>query len=70
MKPQNHLLSPRELEIAKMICLEIPVKAIASDLKIATRTVDRHMENMRAKIGCQTVIGIVMYVQKHKLLSI
>ncbi|GAC1327101.1 MAG: hypothetical protein NVSMB17_00700 [Candidatus Dormibacteria bacterium] len=44
-------LTARELEIARMLVAGLSDAAIASQLEISTRTVSKHLENLRAKLG-------------------
>jgi DNA-binding NarL/FixJ family response regulator len=67
MKQQPISFSEKELQIITMICNEVPIKAIASDMQITKRTVEKRLQLIREKIGCQTSVGMAVYVQKHKL---
>ena len=44
-------LSPRELEVALLVCQRYTDEEIARALDISPNTVDRHLENIIAKIG-------------------
>jgi DNA-binding CsgD family transcriptional regulator len=45
-----HPLSPREREIATLIADGLTSRAIAKELAISGRTVDAHVEHIRAKL--------------------
>ncbi|HEX8517244.1 MAG TPA: response regulator transcription factor [Bacteroidia bacterium] len=62
-------LSKRELEIIKLLSLEMKNSEIAEKLFINIRTVQRHRENIRAKINVTNVSGILMYAVKNNLLD-
>jgi DNA-binding NarL/FixJ family response regulator len=44
-------LTPREREVAALIARGLTNREIASDLIISVRTVERHIENLHAKLG-------------------
>jgi DNA-binding NarL/FixJ family response regulator len=47
-------LSPRELEVVKLIAEGLTSEEIAEQLFISKKTVDRHRANMLEKLGCAT----------------
>ncbi|MCW3084178.1 MAG: response regulator transcription factor [Bacteroidetes bacterium] len=63
------VLSQREIEIIRLICMEYTNKEISNKLFISVRTVGAHRENIFRKINAKNVIGIVMYAVKNKLLE-
>lgn len=46
-------LSPRELEVARLVGEDLSDKEIAAILRISIRTVQRHLERMVDKIGAK-----------------
>lgn len=54
-------LSEREIEILKLICIEMSTKEIAEKLYISIKTVESHRTKIMEKIGCKNVIGMVIY---------
>ena len=52
-------LSPREMEIARMVAKGHPNKAIASVLEISSSTVSTHLRRMFAKLGVSTRAAMV-----------
>lgn len=60
-------ITPRELQIIKLLCAEIPNKTIGKELQITERTVQTILANIRKKIGCQTSVGVAVYALKNKL---
>jgi DNA-binding CsgD family transcriptional regulator len=46
-----HALSPRELEVLRLLASGATNKAIAATLVLSERTVDRHVSNIYAKLG-------------------
>jgi DNA-binding NarL/FixJ family response regulator len=47
-------LTPRELEILQLILTGKTNKAIAGEVRISTRTVEFHLDNIYAKTGTRT----------------
>ncbi|TNE54368.1 MAG: response regulator transcription factor [Bacteroidetes bacterium] len=67
---KNAELSPREIEIIKLICKEHTNREISAKLNISTRTVEGHRERILLKTNAKNVVGIVMYAMKNRLLSV
>lgn len=67
----NHLqedvqsISPRELEVLKLIALGLMNKEIADRLNISLNTVLSHRKNITAKLGIKTVSGLIFYCISH-----
>lgn len=49
--PDRHGLTPRELEVLRLVAGGATNKAIAAELVLSERTVERHVSNIFAKIG-------------------
>ncbi len=47
-------LSPREEEVFRLLATGIPNRSIACELGISVKTVESHLEGLKAKLGCQT----------------
>lgn len=60
LEESHRLLSPREAEVAKLVCRRLSASQIASVLRISPRTVEQHVQRIYGKLG---VHG------KHELLS-
>lgn len=54
------LLTNREREILEYIAIGLSAKEIALELPIAPRTVERHIENIRLKMGARNRAHMVM----------
>lgn len=54
-------LTPRQTEIADLLCEGISTKQIASILFISKRTVEKHLENIKMKIGCHNSYQLIKY---------
>jgi DNA-binding CsgD family transcriptional regulator len=58
-QPPTEALTPRELEIARMVAKGHPNKAIAAVLDISTWTVSSHLRRMFAKVGVSSRAAMV-----------
>lgn len=61
-------LSPREVEIVKLIAEGLTNKEIAGRLFLSTVTVDTHRKNILAKLHLKNTASLVKYAVDHKLL--
>lgn len=64
----NGSITPRELEIIKMICQDLPDKIIADRLNISIHTMCIHRSNIEKKIGCHSKAGIVSFSYENHLI--
>jgi DNA-binding NarL/FixJ family response regulator len=62
-------LSPRELEVLKLIAEAYTSDQIAQELSISRRTVDRHRENILAKLGMRDRVELTRYAMKRGLIE-
>lgn len=60
-------LSPREVEIIKLIVQEFTTNQIAEKLFISPRTVDTHRKNILQKINTKTLVGLIKFAFENKL---
>ena len=63
----THGLTRRELEVLRMIAEGQTNKAIASELVLSVRTVDRHAGNIFAKLGVSSRAAATAYAHQHEL---
>ncbi|OXB00300.1 response regulator transcription factor [Flavobacterium plurextorum] len=66
---ENPILSPREIEIITLICLEYSGKEISEQLFISTNTVETHRKNIMKKLQIKNTIGLVKYALKNNLIN-
>jgi two-component system, NarL family, nitrate/nitrite response regulator NarL len=69
-KPQiseEEELTPRELEIIKLIYEDLSNKMIADRLFISERTVETHRRNIYRKTNTQTVVGLLKIARERKI---
>jgi DNA-binding NarL/FixJ family response regulator len=62
-------LSPRELEVLKLIAEAHTSDGIALELEISRRTVDRHRENILAKLGMRDRVELTRYAIRRGLIE-
>jgi DNA-binding NarL/FixJ family response regulator len=62
-------LSPRELEVVKLIAEAFTSDQIARQLSISRRTVDRHRENILAKLGMRDRVELTRYAIRRGLID-
>ena len=64
----THGLTERELEVLRHLATGETNKAIAADLVLSERTVDRHVSNIFVKLGVSSRAAATSYAYKHELL--
>ena len=62
-------LTTREREILQLVAQELSNHDIAETLFISERTVETHRKNMLAKTQSKSVVGLLRYALRHKLIS-
>jgi DNA-binding NarL/FixJ family response regulator len=63
-----HGLTTRELEVLRLLAAGKTNRAIASELVLAEKTVDRHVSNLYAKLGVSSRAAATAYAYRHRLL--
>jgi DNA-binding NarL/FixJ family response regulator len=61
-------LTPRELEVLRRIAAGRTNKAIAAELVLSERTIDRHVSNILTKLGVPSRAAAAAHASTHKLL--
>jgi DNA-binding CsgD family transcriptional regulator len=64
----RHGLTRREFQVLQMIAAGKTNKAIASELSLSERTIDRHVSNILTKLDVPSRAGATAYAYSHKLL--
>lgn len=54
-------LTPRELDCIYYTSLDMTAKEVARQLAISPKTVERHLESAKRKLGCRTKAGLMKY---------
>jgi DNA-binding CsgD family transcriptional regulator len=63
----THGLTPRELEVLRLVAAGETNKAIAARLVLSERTVDRHVSNIFVKLGASSRTAATAYALRHEL---
>jgi len=63
----NENLSPREIEVLKLICLEHTNQEIADQLFLSKRTIESHRQRILEKVGAKNTVGLVVYAIANKI---
>lgn len=66
--PQAFELTPREIEIVKLIIKEYSNQKIADALHISEYTVETHRKNIFRKTNTKSIVGLVKYAFEHKII--
>jgi ATP/maltotriose-dependent transcriptional regulator MalT len=64
----QHGLTSRELQVLRQIAAGKTNKAIASELCVSERTIDRHVSNLLTKLGVPSRAAATAYAYNHKLI--
>lgn len=62
-------LTVREREILQLVAAEKSNHDIAEALFISERTVETHRKNILTKTGCKSMVGLIQYAMKYKLIN-
>jgi DNA-binding CsgD family transcriptional regulator len=63
-----HGLTPRELQVLRLVAAGKTNKAIAAELVLSERTVDRHVSNIFTKLHVSSRAAATAYAYKHQLI--
>ena len=62
-----HGLTPRELQVLRLVAAGETNNAIAAELVLSDRTVDRHVSNIFTKLGVSSRAAATAYAYEHQL---
>ena len=62
-------LTPREIDVLRLVALGYTNPQMASELRISVRTVETHREGLMAKLGMHTRVELVRYALEQGLLE-
>ncbi|RYU95551.1 response regulator [Emticicia agri] len=62
-------ITPREIEILKLIVQEFSNTEIAQKIFISPTTVETHRRNLMKKLGVNSALGLYKYARKHGLID-
>jgi len=57
-------LTEREIEIARLVCLELSSEKIAETLHLSLHTVNTHRKNILRKINAKNAIDLMNYMKE------
>jgi len=60
-------LTERELQVLRLVATGDTNKAIAAELALSERTVDRHVSNILTKLGVPSRTAATAYAYQHQL---
>jgi DNA-binding CsgD family transcriptional regulator len=63
----THGLTARELQVLRMVAAGATNKAIAAELVLSERTIDRHVSNIFTKLGVNSRAAATAFAYEHKL---
>lgn len=64
----HQILSPREIEIIRLISKDLTTTEISKALFLSQFTVETHRKNILRKTNTKTVVGLLNYAREHQLL--
>ena len=67
-RARRHGLTPRELEILRLVAAGKTNKAIATELSLSERTIDRHVSNILTKLDVPSRTAAAGFAYHHELL--
>jgi two-component system response regulator NreC len=62
-------LTPREVDVLRLIVEGYTNKQVAEQLSISTRTVEGHRANLSEKLGLHSRVELVRYAREHGLID-
>ncbi|HEX2854354.1 MAG TPA: LuxR C-terminal-related transcriptional regulator [Opitutaceae bacterium] len=62
-------LTPRELEVLRLIAEGQPNKQVAADLGISIKTVEKHRQHVMEKLNIHGTAGLTRYAVAHRLVD-
>lgn len=63
----SHVLTPREVDVARMVTEGLPNKKIASKLSISEGTAKLHLHHIYQKLNCPGRMALMLYMQHNGL---
>jgi two-component system response regulator NreC len=67
--PQEETLTPREVDVLRLIARGYTNSQIAKELTISARTVEGHRANLMGKLNLHSRVELVEYAEHHNLLD-
>jgi DNA-binding NarL/FixJ family response regulator len=67
-KPES-TLTPREIEVLKLIASALSTKDIARKLNLSVKTVEKHRSNLMRKLDLRSSVAVTLYAIRHDYLQ-
>ena len=67
-RPHRSPLTPREIEVVRLVAAGKTNRVIAGELYVSEKTVDRHLSNVFTKLGISSRAGATAYAYEHALM--
>ena len=67
---ENNILTNREMDVLKEICLGSTTDEIALKLNISSKTVKSHRSNLLEKTFCKNTASLILYSIKNKIIEL
>ncbi|MCK8521153.1 response regulator transcription factor [Aquimarina sp. D1M17] len=70
--PTNNIdeLTPRELDVLKLLCYQLTAKEIGEKLFVSRKTVETHKSNLLSKTGAKNIAGLIIFAAQNKLIEL
>ena len=68
VQTENGYLTPREIEVVKLIAQDLADKQIADHLNMSVDTARTHRRNIQHKIGCNSKVGICRFAVEKRII--
>jgi DNA-binding NarL/FixJ family response regulator len=65
--PNSYGLTPRELEVVRLVTQGCSNREIAAQMKISEETVKRHISNIFEKVGMSNRVELTLFALEHRL---
>ncbi|HEY5889680.1 MAG TPA: LuxR C-terminal-related transcriptional regulator, partial [Acidimicrobiia bacterium] len=65
---ESHGLTARELEVLRLVATGTTNQAIADELHLSTKTIDRHVGNILTKLGVTSRTAATAFAYQHQML--
>ena len=68
LSPGGDRLTPREIEVLRLVIAGLTNKKVAEQLRLSPRTVDAHLRSIYGKLGVNTRSAATRYALERQLL--
>ncbi|SHJ62622.1 response regulator transcription factor [Aquimarina spongiae] len=70
--PTNNIaeLTPREIDVLKLLCYQLTAKEIGEKLFVSRKTVETHKSNLLSKTGAKNIAGLIIFAAQNKIIEL